>query len=190
MTVFFVYRSGYMGPAGKRLWRFEEKSVLGWVARRWKTWRVIDEGRIEQQVQREFGLSIPFLVRLFSSAARQKRKAPNTSIDLMHLTMDEAPEEEIAETPNCLQVREYDKQSNLICYYIFDDHFLRKQAHRDLALFLLHEDWQFPASPETAPGLGKRTEHVFIDDTRHDDAQAFPCELEGVARHLISSTLE
>jgi uncharacterized protein (TIGR02996 family) len=190
MTVYFVWRNGCLGPAGKRLWRFQEDSLLDWFANRWKTWGVASEKRVAKHIQKEFGLPIPFLARLFTTAATNGNDPPTTAEELAELAEQAEVEEALCEAPNCLQVCENDEQSNDLCYYFFDDHFLSKKAHQTLAAYLLHEDWRLPTCPDASSRSRAWTEDVSIDIRGEKDIEyRFPCRLEDLARHLLAKPL-
>jgi uncharacterized protein (TIGR02996 family) len=146
MSVYFVYRSHYEGPACKHLKRFEDESVLDWFRKRWVG--LADE-EAHEWAARELGTQVYGFGSLFQAIAEHGLPVPKTESQLHQILADHLyVEGEILARPHCLQVLTDDDELQM-AYYFFDDHFLAQ--HADRAAFLLNEGWQLPG------GHGKRS---------------------------------
>jgi uncharacterized protein (TIGR02996 family) len=139
MSVYFVYRSHYEGPACKHLKRFEDASVLDWFRKRWTG--LADE-EAHEWAARELGTRVYGFGSLFQAIAEHGLPVPRTESQLHQILTDHLyVEGEVLARPHCLQVLTDDDELEM-AYYFFDDHFLAR--HADRAAFLLNEGWQLP----------------------------------------------
>jgi uncharacterized protein (TIGR02996 family) len=140
MSVYFVYRSHYDGPALKRVVRFEDASVLAWFQNRWQEFP--NDNAADKWVTQEMRGPVYGFDSLFAAIGEEGLPVPRSASELRgeleeHLYV----EGELLFTPHCIQVLTDDDELEM-AYYFFDDHFLAK--HADRAAFLLNDGWRLP----------------------------------------------
>jgi uncharacterized protein (TIGR02996 family) len=133
MAVYFVYRSHYGDPAGKRLARFDDESVLAWFRNHWG-----DRGQLDALL----GFHVYGLDTVFNHGPDEERPPPETDEQLeRYLREDLYSEGPVLYQPHLLTVQTEDDELQ-VCYYVFDDHYLAE--HGRLAAYLLNDGWSLP----------------------------------------------
>src|SRR5438105_5009246 len=122
MAVYFVYRSHYDDPAGKRLKRFEDATVLDWFRTHWDQLARADGAR--DAVKELLGFFVYGFGSLFAAAAEQDLPAPETDEDLEDYLHEHLYSEgPILYRPNLLTVQTDDDELE-VAYYVFDGEYL------------------------------------------------------------------
>ncbi len=147
MAVFFVYRSHYDDPAGKRLKRFDDRTVLDWFRNHWAELRAGKYARLKKLL----GFSIYGFSSLFEVADEEDLPPPESDEELgEYLEAHLYSEGPILYQPHLLTVQTDDDELE-VCYYVFDDLYLAEHGPR--AAYLLNEGWQLPTSFADAGGF-------------------------------------
>jgi hypothetical protein len=149
MSVYFVLRSHYEGPAGKYVRRFDDASVLDWFRAHWGD----GSGRAAA------GTHVYGFDSLFEAIGEYNIPPPASSAAL-GAQLDEHlyVEGELLYTPHAVQVLTDDDELEL-AYYVFDDAYLEHNPSK--AAFLLHEGVDLPPSHhETGGTVAARTEAI------------------------------
>jgi uncharacterized protein (TIGR02996 family) len=207
MAVYFAYRCHYAGPTEKYLKRFDEDTILDWFRNRWESLADTEHAVASKRVQEALGISVYGFGSLFWAAAEHSLPPPRTNAQLhRYLEQHLYVEGTCNYSPHLMQVLTDDDELDM-AYFFFDDHYLAK--HRDLAAFLLYEDWKLPAGAgdgKFRPGVkakdfepGGQGEGetyvvylVYYSSGNLDDLKG-PRRFRGVrlpelARHLLRST--
>jgi uncharacterized protein (TIGR02996 family) len=138
MTVYFVYRSHYDDPAGKRLERFSDPTVLDWFRNHWLL--LADSTASTQEL---LGFYPYGFDSLFRRAIENALPPPESDEQLgEYLSEHLYSEGPILYQPHLLTVQTGDDEL-MVCYYVFDDIYLSQHAQR--AAYLLKEGWRLPA---------------------------------------------
>jgi uncharacterized protein (TIGR02996 family) len=142
MAVYFVYRSPYESPSGKRLARFDDDTVLDWFRNHWP---VIARGDTSDLL----GFAVYGFGSLFGWDAEEVPPPPETDEELADLVQQNLYSEgPILTSPHLITVQTDDDEL-MVAYYIFDDHYAAQYPAR--AAFLLHEGWKLPGGHADRP---------------------------------------
>ena len=192
MAVYFYYRCPYEGPAGGRLRRFEDDTVLDWFRNRWHSLGDTDDKVVFERVTREMGCEVYSFSTLFTEAARGAWQPPTNARELGECVASGVYNNHVlCPSPHVLQVDTDDDEVGL-AYYFFDDHYLARHGKR--AAFLLRNDWRLPdgdgpggfRAAETAVrlsprGRGPGTTYVIdLDHVGDMDELVDGCRIDGV----------
>ncbi len=140
MAVYLVYRSPYDDPAGKRLKRFEDDTVLDWFRNHWFD---LAHDDTDDRLRALLGFDVYGLHSLFDRAAEHDLPPPEDDDELKeYLNEHLYSEGPILYEPHLLTVQTDDDELQ-VCYYLFDDVYLARHGKR--AAYLLHEGWRLPA---------------------------------------------
>lgn len=151
----FVYRCLYEPPAGKRIRRLPDASVLGWFQRMWAaTAAVVDIGDeweayqfVRQQLRAELGGEVHGLDSVFVAARQQGLDMPCSWQELRAL-LETALNVEYEVRTDAHSVRAHTNNEDIyLAYYFFDD--ALAGAGADRLAWLLHDGWELPA--DTGP---------------------------------------
>jgi uncharacterized protein (TIGR02996 family) len=154
MTVYFVYRSHYDDPAGKRLERFSEATVLDWFRNHWLF--LADPRASTAEL---FGFSIYGFDSLFRSVIDNALPPPESDEQLgEYLSQYLYSAGPVLYQPHLLTVQTDDDEL-MVCYYVFDDIYLSEHGQR--AAYLLEDGWRLPA--------GHNEDRVFEPSEPSDD---------------------
>ena len=135
MAVYFVYRSPYKSPSGKRQARFEDDTVLDWFRNHWT---VIARGDVADLL----GFGVYGFGSLFGSDAEEIPPPPKTDEELAKYVQENLYSEgPILTSPHVITVQTDDDEL-MMAYYIFDDNYVAEYPGR--AAFLLNEGWKLP----------------------------------------------
>jgi uncharacterized protein (TIGR02996 family) len=152
VPVYFVYRSHYDSPSGKRLARFEDDTLLGWFRSHWPTIAKGDVGDL-------LGFGVYGFGSLFGYDIEVIPPPPATDEELANYVQGNLYSEgPILTSPHLITVQTDDDELE-VAYYIFDGHYL--EEYGDRASFLLHEGWQLPGG--SADGPFEPTEPAWAD---------------------------
>jgi uncharacterized protein (TIGR02996 family) len=147
MAVYLVYRSHYDDPAGKRLKRFDDASVLDWFRNRWRL--SDDPEEVGRLIDEEIGFYVYGLSSLFEHAIEDALPAPRTDRKLARYLDDHLYSEgPILHQPHLLTVQTDDDELQ-VCYYVFDDEYLAQHGKR--AAYLLNDGWRLPGGHADGP---------------------------------------
>ena len=142
MSVYFVYRSHYEGPAGKHVQKLPGDSVLDWFKTVWNEAKKAPD--VGEWANSTLGCDVYGFASIFEAAREESLKPPSTDAKLEEdLSEHLYVEGEMLYQPHALQVLTDDDEIEL-AYYFFDDHYL--QEHPGRAAYLLHDDWRLPTS--------------------------------------------
>jgi hypothetical protein len=161
----FVYRSPYEGPSGRRVRRLPDATPLAWFQRLWQT--TADEERfdrdadahdwVEANLEADLGGHVYGLSSVFSTSdngasasLRADRRGPlpaSTWQELeellrRHLHVEGGPHDQIHVDEHSVRVGTDDDEVDL-AYYFFDD---TLAAASDQTAYLLLEDWRLPVA--------------------------------------------
>jgi uncharacterized protein (TIGR02996 family) len=143
MPVYFVYRSPYDSPSGKRLARFEDDTLLAWFRRHWPTIAKGDVGDL-------LGFGVYGFGSLFGSDIEEIPPMPETDEQLAEYIQDNLYSEgPILTSPHLITVQTDDDEL-MVAYYIFDGHYLRSRFGKRAA-FLVQEGWKLPGGSASGP---------------------------------------
>jgi len=141
MSVYFAFRSPYIGPGGKYLKRFDDDSVLDWFRNRWDRLAGTDMYDVYDRVTQELGCKVYGFSDVFEIGEEGPVPPPPSGHELTEHIQGRAYINRMAGgSPHVLQVDTDDDECGL-AYYFFDDHYLKKHAKH--AAFLLC-DWKLP----------------------------------------------
>ncbi len=141
MSVYFAFRSPYIGPGGKYLKRFDDDSVLGWFRTRWDRFASTEYDEVDDRLTQELGCHVYSLADVFRIDEEGPVAPPRNGRALTDHVEGRVYNNEVAGgSPHVLQVDTDDDDFGL-SYYFFDDHYLKK--HGKHAAFLLC-DWKLP----------------------------------------------
>jgi hypothetical protein len=167
--IWFVYRSPYEGPLGRRVRRLPDASPLAWFRRMW--WTTADEESfdqdadayswVEEHIEADLGGSVYGLSWVFCALGDDGRRAtpradrrgaiPASSWqelrDLLHdhLYVEGDAHEQIHVDEHSVRAATDDDEVDL-AYYFFDD---TLAAAVDRSAYLLLEDWRLPVDAGT-----------------------------------------
>jgi uncharacterized protein (TIGR02996 family) len=146
MAVYFVYRSHYDDPAGKRLKRFADATLLDWFRNHWRLGSAEEVG---DRLDELLGFSVYGFASLFEHAAENDLPAPQTDDDLARYLEEHLYSEGpiLYYPPHLLTVQTDDDELE-VCYYVFDDRYLAE--HGKLAAYLL-KGWRLPSGHADGP---------------------------------------
>jgi uncharacterized protein (TIGR02996 family) len=175
MSVFFVYRCPYCGPAGLHVKRFEEESILDWLRRHWDH-LMEDPKEAGARAEEMLGCRVYSFPVSFQEAAQEGLPAPATTHEMeAFLSRGYIPEEPYL-SPHLVQVCTDDDERGL-AYYLFDGHYLKE--HAALAAFLTREDWKLP--PGRGPGGFVSTEPtVLLQAKGKEEGTTYLVDLDSV----------
>jgi hypothetical protein len=147
----FVYRSPYEGPSGKRVWRLPDRSVLGWFQRLWAATadvvEIEDEAHahdwVDAQLGPDLGGPVYGLTSVFVDGHQHGLPAPATWQELRALVQAHLyVEDEARVGEHSVRASTDDDEVPFLYYYLFDD--TVAIAHPDRVAYLLHEPWELP----------------------------------------------
>jgi hypothetical protein len=145
----------YEPPAGKRIRRLPDASVLGWFQRIWAaTAGVVDIGDeweayqfVRQQLRAELGGEVDGLDAVFVAARQQGLDMPRSWQELRAL-LETVVAVEYEVRTDAHSVRAHTTNEDIyLAYYFFDDALAAARADR--LAWLLHDGWELPA--DTGP---------------------------------------
>jgi hypothetical protein len=151
MTVYFVLRSHYDEPSGKRLRKFEDATVLDWFRRHWGSFHLDD---LWGEVYDLLGYYVDPFVELAEAILEENLPVPETDEQLEEYLREHTDPESQGKLlfgPHLLTILTVDKVNMEMCSYLFDDTYLA--AHPERAAFLLHEGWQLPGGHSETGGF-------------------------------------
>jgi uncharacterized protein (TIGR02996 family) len=139
MAVYFVFRSHYEDPSGKRLKRFEDATLLDWFRNHWLELADPETGDADRLQDL---LGFWWLGSLFNGAKQDRLPPPKSEEQLREYIEEHLyTEGEVVFQPHALTDLDNDDELEY-CYYAFDDVYLAE--HPGHADFLLHDDWRLP----------------------------------------------
>jgi hypothetical protein len=162
----FVYRSPYEGPSGKRIWRLPDRSVLAWFQRLWvATADVVHldadgpaDDWVEFQLDAELGGPVYGLDSVFVDGHQRGLPPPATWRELRDLLDAHLyVEDEVRTSEHSVRVSTDDDEAPLQ-YYFVDAAIVADNLDR--LAYLLHEPWELPdrsGGGEFEPGMPVRT---------------------------------
>lgn len=159
MPVYFVYRCSYGSPSEKFVRRFKHDTVLDWAKAVWKQFGTREEA--ERYAEKLFGwVEVDPLWGLFNIKVDTER--PQTMYDVEAWFTEGLYCEEDSNGPHHIQVLT-DWGDNQRAIYVFDDHYLKKNARK--TDFLLLDGWELPAGESTKkpPKLPETTQNGEAD---------------------------
>ena len=151
LSLFFVYRSPYAGPTGKRVRRLDADTILEWFRR---SWDVAARGQDEDEwatsarrwVEAELGFDVYDLWSIFAAVPELALSPPESDDQLAdYLSKYLGVEGSVLVSPRAIQAHTNDDELELV-YYLFDEPFARE--HPEATAYLLHERWRLPAASE------------------------------------------
>jgi uncharacterized protein (TIGR02996 family) len=146
MGVFFVCRSPYEGPSGKRVRRFADPTVLDWFRNRWEP--LAEAGSARRRVREWLDGPVYGFASLFEAIAEEQLPPPATPDQLFdYLEGYLYLEGPLICQPYLIQCLTNDDELELAWFFL-DDQFLAEEPRR--AAYLLYEDWWLPAG--SGPG--------------------------------------
>lgn len=148
--IWFVYRTPYEGPTGKRVTRLPDPSVLAWFQRLWTATADVvavgDEHRAHRwataQVAGDLGGEVYGLSSVFQSAHEHGLPPPSTWRELRAVLDRHLYVEGTVRADEHSVRASTDDDDIPLAYYFLDD--ALAAAHPDRLAFLLHEPWELP----------------------------------------------
>ena len=145
MATYLVLRSHYNTPSEKALVKFEDdETVLAWFQNRWQQHAEAGTNGTSSYdlLAEEIGFSVYGLASIFDHAGEENLASPKNDRTLKEYVAKHLYTEMTADyRPHFLQVCTDDDELEL-CYFIFDDHFLKTNSSS--MAFLMHDDWKLP----------------------------------------------
>ncbi|WP_344970846.1 hypothetical protein [Streptosporangium fragile] len=139
---YFVYRTHYEGPLGKRIRRLPDATVLGWFRRAWAA--VVDDvlEDADAWIEAELGGGVYGLASFFERVRDRRIPAPESWEGLRDLLREHLyVEGGLRVDAHSVRVRTDDDEVELP-YFFFDD--ALAAAYPDRVAYLLHEAWPLP----------------------------------------------
>jgi uncharacterized protein (TIGR02996 family) len=141
MAVYFVLRTPYDSPSGKKIARYDDDNVNAWIRRNWEFGRLHPEEAEKIPDFGAYGQGVSGFA-LFFQAAEHAGPPPEDPEELQEFLSNAIyAEGPILCYPHLITALHDDDELEFV-YYIFDDHYVRKYPAR--AAFLLHDDWRLP----------------------------------------------
>jgi len=139
MAIFFVYRSHYAGPFGKRVVTLPDASILDWFCRGWS--------QPDRWVEKELGGHVYGLETIFNAAREHQLPPPQSWQKLRELLKKHlyVEGEIIFKDAHALRVLTDDDEVSL-AYFFFDEEAAKAQ---DRVAWALEGDWPLPAATAT-----------------------------------------